>query len=320
MNVSLMPAPGSAPTTAATPCQATALTQEQVHELVLAHEALKELNGKLSQTQDKLVQSEKLASIGQLASGVAHEINNPIGYIFSNFGTLEKYLGDLFEMLAGYEAAEATLSGTPIGATLKTLRERIELDFLKEDIPTLMAESKEGITRVRKIVQDLKDFSRVDAHQEWTWSNLHHGIDSTLNIVNNEIKYTAEVVKEYGTLPDVFCLPSELNQVFLNLLMNAAQSITAERGRITIRTGTDLPAAAVWIEVSDNGQGIAKENIGRVFDPFFTTKPVGKGTGLGLSLSYGIVKKHHGQLNVHSDAGCGATFRVTVPIQGPQRS
>jgi len=305
------------PALTAAPSQTTALTQEQVHELVRAHEALKELNGKLSETQDKLVQSEKLASIGQLAAGVAHEINNPIGYIFSNFGTLERYLGDLFEMLAGYEAAEAALAGTPIAATLKTLRERIELDFLKEDIPTLMAESKEGITRVRKIVQDLKDFSRVDVHQQWEWSNLHHGIDSTLNIVNNEIKYTAEVVKEYGTLPDVFCLPSELNQVFMNLLVNAAQAITAERGRITIRTGTDAAAAAVWIEVSDNGQGIAKENIGRIFDPFFTTKPVGKGTGLGLSLSYGIVKKHHGQLDVRSDAGCGATFRVTVPIQGP---
>ena len=322
MNVSMTPAPGhaTASMTTAAPSQVSALTQEQVHELVLAHEALKELNVKLSQTQDKLVQSEKLASIGQLASGVAHEINNPIGYIFSNFGTLEKYLGDLFEMLAGYEAAEAALAGTPIAATLKTLRERIELDFLKEDIPTLMAESKEGITRVRKIVQDLKDFSRVDAHQEWAWSNLHHGIDSTLNIVNNEIKYTAEVVKEYGTLPDVFCLPSELNQVFMNLLVNAAQAITAERGRITIRTGTDPAVAAVWVEVSDNGQGIAKKNIGRIFDPFFTTKPVGKGTGLGLSLSYGIVKKHHGQLDVHSDVGCGATFRVTVPVRGPQRS
>jgi len=143
------------------------LTPEQVRELLLAHDALKEANGRLSEAQDKLVQSEKLASIGQLAAGVAHEINNPIGYIFSNFGTLEKYLGDLFEMLAGYEAAEGELAGTSIGAKLKELRERVELDFLKEDIPTLMAESKEGITRVRKIVQDLKDFSRVDAHQEW---------------------------------------------------------------------------------------------------------------------------------------------------------
>ena len=298
---------------------APTLTPEQVHELLLAHEALKEVNGKLSEAQDKLVQSEKLASIGQLAAGVAHEINNPIGYIFSNFGTLEKYLGELFEMLAGYEAAEAQLAGTPVAATLKELRERIELDFLKEDIPTLMAESKEGITRVRKIVQDLKDFSRVDAHQEWVWANLHQGMDSTLNIVNNEVKYKAEVVKEYGTLPDIFCLPSELNQVFMNLLVNAAHAITAERGLITIRSGTDEATASAWIEVCDNGGGIAKENLSRIFDPFFTTKPVGKGTGLGLSLSYGIVRKHHGQLDVRSEVGQGTTFRVTVPVQGPAR-
>ena len=291
-----------------------ALTQQQVHELVLAHEALKEANGRLSEAQDKLVQSEKLASIGQLAAGVAHEINNPIGYIFSNFGTLEKYLGDLFEMLAGYEAAEQELAGTPIAARLKALRERVELDFLKDDIPTLMAESKEGITRVRKIVQDLKDFSRVDAHQEWSWANLNQGIDSTLNIVNNEIKYKADVVKQYGALPEVYCLPSELNQVFMNLLVNAAHAITAERGLITIRSSTDKARGTVSIEVADNGCGIPKENLGRIFDPFFTTKPVGKGTGLGLSLAYGIVRKHHGQLEVQSEVGVGTTFRVSVPI------
>jgi two-component system NtrC family sensor kinase len=308
-------------TIASTPTPTPTLTQEQVRELLLAHDALKEANGRLSEAQDKLVQSEKLASIGQLAAGVAHEINNPIGYIFSNFGTLEKYLGDLFEMLAGYEAAEGELAGTAIGAKLKELRERVELDFLKEDIPTLMAESKEGITRVRKIVQDLKDFSRVDAHQEWSWANLNQGIDSTLNIVNNEVKYKADVVKEYdGALPEVHCLPSELNQVFMNLLVNAAHAITAERGMITIRTGTDPAAATVWIEVADNGQGIPKENLGRIFDPFFTTKPVGKGTGLGLSLSYGIVKKHHGQLEVDSEVNVGTTFRVTVPIEGAARS
>ena len=314
-------APGHGSVPAVLVDAAATLTPQQVRELLLAHEALKEVNGRLSHAQDKLVQSEKLASIGQLAAGVAHEINNPIGYIFSNFGTLEKYLASLFEMLAGYEAAESELAHLPIGATLKALREHIELDFLKEDIPTLMAESKEGITRVRKIVQDLKDFSRVDAHQEWIYSDLHQGIDSTLNIVNNEVKYKAEVVKEYGNLPDVYCLPSELNQVFMNLLVNAAHAITAERGLITIRSGTNPPSdasqASVWVEVADNGAGISKENISRIFDPFFTTKPVGKGTGLGLSLSYGIVRKHHGQLDVRSEPGQGTTFRVTVPVAGP---
>jgi two-component system NtrC family sensor kinase len=294
----------------------TLTAEDQVHELLLANQALKELNGKFSEAQSKLVQSEKLASIGQLAAGVAHEINNPIGYIFSNFGTLEKYIADLFEMLGAYEAAETELAGTPTAVRLRELRERIELDFLKQDIPTLMAESKEGITRVRKIVQDLKDFSRVDAHQEWSWANLHHGVDSTLNIVNNEIKYKAVVVKEYGTLPEVWCLPSELNQVFMNLFVNAAHAITAERGTITIRSGTDEAAATIWVEVADDGCGIPKEDLGRIFDPFFTTKPVGQGTGLGLSLSYGIVRKHHGQLDVRSEPGAGTTFRVTLPVRG----
>jgi signal transduction histidine kinase len=296
---------------AAAPGAADVQMQVQMQELMRANAELTQLNAQLRDAQDKLMQSEKLASIGQLAAGVAHEINNPIGYIFSNFGTLEKYIADLFAMLAAYEEAEAALAGTPAGAKLKTMREDVELEFLKDDIPTLMAESKEGITRVRKIVQNLKDFSRVDTTQEWVMADLHHGIDSTLNIVNNEIKYKADVVKQYGELPDIECLPSELNQVFMNLLVNAAHAITAERGTITLRTGT--AADGVWVEVADNGSGIAKENLGRIFDPFFTTKPVGKGTGLGLSLSYGIVRKHAGQIEVSSEIGVGTTFRVTLP-------
>jgi signal transduction histidine kinase len=292
---------------------ASQLTPDQVEALLRANEELTDLNRKLSDAQDKLVQSEKLASIGQLAAGVAHEINNPIGFIFSNFGTLEKYLGQLFGMLAAYEEAEPALAGTPAAARLLRLREEIELDYLKDDIPALMAESKDGIQRVRKIVQDLKDFSRVDARQEWEWVSLHTGIDSTLNIVNNEIKYKADVVKQYGELPDVECLPSELNQVFMNLLVNAAHAISAERGTITIKTGTQHDEA--WVEISDNGCGIPAENLKRIFDPFFTTKPVGKGTGLGLSLSYGIVKKHGGRIEVTSEPGRGTAFRVSVPVK-----
>ncbi len=291
-------------------------TEDQVKELLRANEELKQLNSRLSDAQDKLVQSEKLASIGQLAAGVAHEINNPIGFIFSNFGTLERYLADLFQMLAAYEEAEATLAGTPTGARLKALRDKVELDFLKEDIPSLMRESKDGITRVRNIVQNLKDFSRVDTSQEWVLADLHHGLDSTLNIVNNEIKYKAEVMKAYGELPDVECLPSELNQVFMNLLVNAAHAIQTERGTIVIRTGTEQEH--VWVEIEDDGAGIAKENLGRIFDPFFTTKPVGKGTGLGLSLAYGIVKKHFGQIDVFSQVGVGTRFRVTLPVRHPK--
>jgi len=302
---------------AAADITAERLTADQVRALLDANNELKQVNARLCEAQDKLMQSEKLASIGQLAAGVAHEINNPIGYIFSNFGTLEKYIADLFSMLSAYQEAEPALAGHPAAARLRALREDIELDFLKDDIPTLMSESKEGITRVRLIVQNLKDFSRVDTTQEWVLADLHHGIDSTLNIVNNEIKYKADVVKEYGAIPDIECLPSELNQVFMNLLVNASHAIQAERGSITIRTGSGEDGSTVWVEVADNGSGIAKDNLSRIFDPFFTTKPIGKGRGLGLSLSYGIVKKHFAQIDVTSEVGIGTTFRVTLPVKHP---
>jgi two-component system, NtrC family, sensor kinase len=284
-------------------------------ELLRRNAELTELNTKLSMAQEQLIQSEKLASIGQLAAGVAHEINNPIGYIFSNFGTLENYLGNLFEMLSAYEDAEQMISAPDKRNTLKKLKERIELDFLKEDIPVLMHESKEGIIRVRKIVQDLKDFSHIDAKQEWQWANLHQGIDSTLNIVSNEVKYKADVIKEYGDIPDIQCLASQINQVIMNMVVNAAHAIGTERGKIVIRTGCE--EENVWIEVADNGAGIARENLSRIFDPFFTTKPIGKGTGLGLSLSYGIVQKHRGRIGVESKPGQGTTFRITLPVYHP---
>lgn len=292
------------------------MSDEQIRsiagDLLKANNDLKELNSKLSDAQSKLIQSEKLASIGQLAAGVAHEINNPIGFIFSNFGTLEQYLDDLFQMLDAYEEAEAHIGEGSALARIRQLKAELDIKYLKEDIPNLMGESRDGIQRVRKIVQDLKDFSRVDARQEWEGVDLHAGIDSTLNIVNNEIKYKADVVKNYGPLPEVQCLPSEMNQVFMNLLVNAAHAITAERGTITISTGVE--GANVWVEVADTGAGIAPENLQRIFDPFFTTKPVGKGTGLGLSLSYGIVQKHGGRMEVSSELGVGTRFRVTIPI------
>jgi signal transduction histidine kinase len=286
----------------------------QVQALVRSNDELTRLNAKLKRAQDQLMQSEKLASIGQLAAGVAHEINNPVGYVFSNFGTLEKYLADLFRVLEAYEQAEGQLAGSAAGARLAALRAEIELDYLKQDVPALMNESREGIKRVRKIVQDLKEFSHVDTKQDWEWINLHQGIDSTLNIVNNEIKYKAEVVKHYGDLPDVQCLPSEINQVFMNLLVNAAHAVHKERGTITVRTGVH-GSEQVWVEIEDDGCGIPKENLSRIFDPFFTTKPVGKGTGLGLSLSYGILQKHGGRLEVDSEPGRGTRFRVTIPVR-----
>ncbi|MBI5923445.1 MAG: PAS domain S-box protein [Betaproteobacteria bacterium] len=283
-------------------------------ELHRRNAELADLNARLGEALGQLLQKEKMASIGQLAAGVAHEINNPIGFVQSNMGTLENYLEDLFRIIDAYAATEGALpADAPTSYALQRLKAELDLDFLREDIPKLMAESRDGITRVSKIVQDLKDFSRVDTNQEWKWADLHRGLDSTVNVANNEIKYKADVVKKYGTLPEIECLPSELNQVFLNLLVNAAHALADdERGTITLRTGCD--DRRVWVEVADTGSGIAPENLKRIFDPFFTTKPIGKGTGLGLSLSYGIVKKHGGSIEVDSEVGKGSTFRVILPI------
>ncbi len=273
------------------------------------------INNRLEETQNQLLQSEKMASIGQLAAGVAHEINNPIGYVYSNLGTLEKYVQDVFSMIEDYEQAEGAIADDGVRARLQAAREKLDIAFLKEDLRALMAESKEGIVRVKSIVQDLKGFSHVDAANEWYAADLHKGLDSTLNIVNNEIKYKAEVVKEYSEIVAVECLPSQINQVFMNLLVNAVQSIE-ERGTITVRTGKQ--DAEVWVEIADTGKGIAAQDLKRVFDPFYTTKPVGHGTGLGLSLSYNIIQKHHGRMEVQSEMGKGTTFRVWLPVRQPQ--
>lgn len=282
-------------------------------ELRRQNKELLELNDKLGKTQEQLLQSDKLASIGQLAAGVAHEINNPIGYIFSNFTTLQDYLDGLFKMVQAYQDAEPLISDQEKLQVIKKLRQEIDLDFLKDDIPVLMNESKEGIARVRQIVQDLKDFSRIDPKQEWQYANLHQAIDSTLNIVNNEVKYKADIVKEYGDVPEIECLISQINQVVLNIVVNAAHAIGENRGEIKIKTG--ILGDLVQIAISDNGSGIPNEILPRIFDPFFTTKPIGKGTGLGLSLSYGIIKKHNGTIEVTSESGRGTTFLISLPIQ-----
>jgi len=289
--------------------------RNQVEQLLLKEkEEQKALIKKLEEAHNQLLQSEKMASIGQLAAGVAHEINNPIGYVNSNLGTLRTYLDQLLAVLDAYEQAEPSCAPAEL-ARVKRLKQEVELDFLKEDILALLKESGEGIQRVKQIVQDLKDFSHVD-EAEWQQADLHHGLDSTLNVVHNEIKYKADVVKEYGDIPRVECLPSQINQVFMNMLVNAAHAMDEDkRGLITIRTG--MAGDEAWVEFADNGKGIPPENLNRIFDPFFTTKPVGKGTGLGLSLSYGIVEKHRGRIEVHSEVGKGTTFRIWLPVSGP---
>ena len=270
---------------------------------------------KLQQAHDQLLQSEKMASIGQLAAGIAHEINNPIGFVNSNMGALQTYFGTLFATL---DACEQVITAAPDGGALAArmvqVKQEAEIDYLKGDIVDLMKESREGLKRVKDIVQALKDFSHV-GEANWLEADLHQGLDSTLNIVNNEIKYKAEVVKHYGKLPLVKCLASQLNQVFMNLLVNAAHSIK-EFGVITIRTG--CADGWVWVEISDTGSGIPPDIMHRIFEPFFTTKPVGSGTGLGLSLSYGIINKHGGRIEVRAAVPHGTCFTVHLPLDPAQ--
>jgi signal transduction histidine kinase len=249
-----------------------------------------------------------MASIGVLAAGVAHEINNPIGFVNSNLGTLKRYTEDMLRLIDAYEARGACLSPAD-RQEIDRLKKEIDAEYLREDCGSLLAESLEGLDRVKRIVKDMKEFSHVDGGGR-QHANLETGIDSTLNVVWNEIKYKAEVFKEYGQIPLVECFPSQLNQVFMNLLINAAHAIE-ERGRITVRTGHD--EERIWIEVEDTGKGIEPVHLSRIFEPFFTTKPVGQGTGLGLSVSYGIVQKHGGLIEVRSEPGVGTVFRVILP-------
>ena len=272
-----------------------------------------QLNRQLKEAQAHLVQSEKMVSIGQLAAGVAHEINNPLGYIYSNLNSLKGYIRDLVAVAECAEKLAAQLpAGHPGQSAFNNLRQSVELDYLKTDAADLVAESLEGATRAKKIVQDLRDFSRVDK-QEREMFDLEAGINATLNIVNNEIKYKAEVVREFGGLKPFECVGAQLNQVFMNLLVNAAQAIE-EFGKITVRTGYKN-ADWLWVEIEDTGKGIADDAKAKIFDPFFTTKPVGKGTGLGLSLSYKIIKDHQGHIEVQSSLGKGSKFRIELPVR-----
>jgi len=266
------------------------------------------LIAKLRDAHDQLLQAEKMASIGQLAAGIAHEINNPVGFVNSNMSALQGYVATLFGVIEDYERAGG--ADPALAARYAQVRARAELDYLKQDVGELVKESMDGLKRVRDIVQALKDFSHV-GETAWQIADLHRGLDSTLSIVANELKFKATIEKHYGVLPQIPCLASQLNQVFMNLLVNAGHAIK-EAGLITLRTGVEGPW--VWVEVGDNGAGIAPEHLSRIFEPFFTTKPVGSGTGLGLSLSYGIVNKHGGRIDVASVLGKGTRFTVWLPV------
>jgi len=278
---------------------------------------LQKANREIKEAQSQLLQHEKMASIGQLAAGVAHEINNPIGFIYSNLSVLQDYIADLLSFFKRYRALKKAVQAGQMEAILSAFGElekvekEIDLDFIMDDFEKIVRESLDGAERVKVIVQDLKDFSHID-QAEVKYFNINQGLESTLNIVWNEIKYKAKVIKEYGEIPEIRCYPMQLNQVFMNLLVNAAQAIE-KNGLIKIKTFTKRNR--IYVQITDNGCGIPKKNLHRIFDPFFTTKEVGKGTGLGLSTAYNIIKKHNGEIRVESKVGKGTRFTIELPIE-----
>jgi signal transduction histidine kinase len=276
-----------------------------------------QLRDALAQAQIQLLQSEKLASLGQLSAGVAHEINNPLSFVHSNLGTLKKYLPRILEAWEQIEILineNSSSSPDQIIKKFQELKQDLKLDFILQDMVSIIHQSLDGTQRVKQIVKDLKDYSRLD-DKTLEECDLNECVNSTLNIIWNELKYNCEVVKNLATLPRIKCYPQQINQVIMNLLSNASQAII-DKGKISITTapGDD---GGVRLEVSDTGTGIPEEIIDKIFDPFFTTKPVGKGTGLGLNIVYNIINKHGGKIEVKSEVGKGTTFIVQLPPQPP---
>jgi two-component system, NtrC family, sensor kinase len=282
---------------------------------------LKNTLKRLEDTQAQMIQSEKMASIGQLAAGVAHEINNPTGFVSSNLKTLLDYQQDLSGLIGKYHEFVAGLQKNGNSGKLpadleqniqelKAYEDDIDIEYVLEDITDLIGDCREGTDRIKKIVLDLKDFAHPGEDKIQTL-DINSGLESTLNVVNNELKYKATVQKVFGDIPAIKGYPQQLNQVFMNILVNAAQAIE-KKGEIVVRTS--LVEDQVEVKFSDTGCGISPENQQKIFDPFFTTKDVGKGTGLGMNIAYNIVKKHHGTIAVDSQVGKGTTFTIRIPV------
>lgn len=285
--------------------------QRATYVLRRSHNELLRVNKDLKSSQLQLLQSEKMASVGQLAAGVAHEINNPLGFISSNLNTLRRHLQRITEFMQSQRKIMGGLQETVETERLSKLEKTMKLDSIIEDSHDLINESLDGADRVQVIVQNLKTFSRLDQNEIQT-VDLNEVMENTLNIVWNELKYKAQLEKDYADLPGVLCKPQQLSQVFMNLLMNAAHAI--EFAGI-VKITTRVEDVCVVISIADDGCGISPENQQRIFEPFFTTKEVGKGTGLGLSMVYDIVKQHGGEISLESTPEEGSCFTVRIPLE-----
>ena len=294
------------------------LDRRQAEErLAYQYERLRSTLDELKHTQAQLVHSEKMASIGQMAAGIAHEINNPIAFIKSNFATFDEYLESMLKLLTMHQAFLQSIDQAD-RERCRTLRhelgaysEEVDLDFLLDDIRSLVVESQEGVHRVAEIVADLRSFSRAD-NDAADVVDVHEALASTLNVARPKLKPNVEVVREFGELPSIRGHLGQLNQVFMNLVVNA---VDAMDGSGSLFIATRHEGQEIIVSIRDTGSGIDSDTQKRIFDPFFTTKPVGAGTGLGLSISYGIIQRHGGRIECHSIVGEGTEMRVVLPLE-----
>lgn len=293
--------------------------QERTQELAAANGALqveqaeqRRLIDKLADTRSELVQSKMMAAVGQLAAGVAHEINNPLGFIVSNVSVMERSLASLIEGLDRQSAllAASLLDRPELLAELQHIEAQFDLPFVRQELPPLIRDSLDGLARVRRIVQDLRDFSFVD-QKDWRAVDLNRSLQSTLSVMAGEFGDRIAVTCNFGDLPPLMCTAPQLSQVFRNILLNAVQAIEGE-GQIRIETRRE--GASVIVDIADSGHGIAAENLERVFEPFFSTRDVGQGMGLGLAVAYHVIKRHGGEITVSSEPGKGARFTISLPL------
>jgi two-component system NtrC family sensor kinase len=277
-------------------------------DLEARNEELLRGKAQMERLQAQIVHSEKMASLGQLAAGVAHELNNPVGFVYGNLDLLEQCTVDLLRLLAFYDSQPLS---PEIAAQARAIKDEIQYETTREDLVSIISDCRSGTERIRDIVQNLRTFSRLD-EAEFKVTDIHEGIDSTIRLLSRYFSGgNVRLLREYGELPIVEAYSAQLNQVWTNLLVNAAQSLGAKGGTVTIATSYD--SENVYVRVTDDGVGITRENLIKIFDPFFTTKPVGEGTGLGLSISFGIVERHGGRIDVISEPGKGSEFTVVLP-------
>jgi signal transduction histidine kinase len=287
----------------------TLMARQYKADLERQNTELAKRKAELERLQAQLVHSEKMASLGQLAAGIAHELNNPAGFIYGNMDVLSHYAAGLVQLLEAYDAIQLPADSE---ARIQRIKDEIHYSLLMEEIGSIIGDCKEGAVRIRDVVQNLRVFSRLD-EAEVKQIDIHEGIDSTVRLLSRYyLSGHIHLHRDYGTLPAVSCFAGQLNQVWMNLLVNAAQSISSNgEVRIVTRNEGDF----VVVQVSDTGCGIAPENLKKIFDPFFTTKAVGDGSGLGLSITYGIVERHGGTITAGSTVGKGSTFTVRIPVE-----